>query len=105
MKVSLTIEQSAELIRLGVSVDKASGDYHLNPVFTIGDMLSILPKSIRLGDFGIVYELDISWYEMYGYWRVTYGGLADCRATEVIYAMYGSLIQLIKCKQLKPEEL
>ena len=61
MKTTLTIEQSAELIKRGVSEEKAS-EYKLNPafdglalewkkpspVFTLADLLSLLPKKITL---------------------------------------------------------
>lgn len=54
MKTTLTIEQSAELIKRGVSADKASRrtpDYHDTPIFTLTDLLSLLPKSIEYGGY------------------------------------------------------
>lgn len=48
MKTALTIEQSAELIKRGISIDKASecedGDFRDIPVFALTDLLSLLPK-------------------------------------------------------------
>ncbi len=52
MKTTLTIEQSAELIKRGVSKDKASRrtpDYHDTPIFALADLLSLLPKKITFG--------------------------------------------------------
>lgn len=49
MKNLLTPEQSAELINRGVSKDKASRrtpDYHDTPLFTLADLLSLLPKRL-----------------------------------------------------------
>lgn len=66
MKITLTIEQSAELIKRGVSANKASqgvsclslGDdirglitTRTRPVFTLADMLSFLPKSIEYNGY------------------------------------------------------
>lgn len=58
MKTTLTIEQSAELIKRGVSADKASrlkprytkSGYCDDPyrIFTLADLLSLLPKHIRI---------------------------------------------------------
>lgn len=50
MKTTLTIQESAELIKRGVSADKASecedGDFRDIPAFTLADLLSLLPKKI-----------------------------------------------------------
>lgn len=57
MKTNLTIEQSAELIKRGVNKDKASlmqdddrgmWPYPSVPIFTLTDLLSLLPKEITL---------------------------------------------------------
>lgn len=79
--------------------------YEFKDIFTIADLLSMLPKSLRLGSFGFVYELDISWNEMCGYWCTSYGGSVYCQASELIDTLYDLLIQLIKYKQLNPQEL
>lgn len=63
MKTTLTIQESAELIKRGVSANKASGTYigrwehssegsfpdpdSVEPLFTLADLLSLLPKSIE----------------------------------------------------------
>lgn len=55
MKTALTIEQSAELIRKGISIDYASGwkndpsfDSGGGYVFTLTDLLSLLPETIEV---------------------------------------------------------
>lgn len=64
MKQNLTIEQSAELIKRGVSANKASDTYvgrwehssegsfadpeSVEPLFTLTDLLSLLPKEIEV---------------------------------------------------------
>lgn len=65
MKTTLTIEQSSELIKRGVSADKASRrtpDYHDTPIFTISDLFAMLPKGIIYN--GLSCKLRItSWYD------------------------------------------
>ena len=65
MKQVLSIEQSAELIKHGVSADKASRrtpDYHDTPIFTLADLFSMLPKGIIYN--GLSCKLRItSWYD------------------------------------------
>lgn len=65
MKNCLSIEQSAELIKRGVSKDKASRrtpDYHDTPIFTLADILGLLPKGVIHN--GISCKLRItSWYD------------------------------------------
>lgn len=66
MKTTLTIEQSAELIKRGVSADKASmsnttmqaavdarGIVRMprQPIFTLADLLSLLPKIIEYNGY------------------------------------------------------
>lgn len=55
MKTTLTIEQSAELIKRGISERRAtssvwspSENAYIHPIFTVGDLLSLLPKHIRI---------------------------------------------------------
>lgn len=55
MKQNLTIEQSAELIKRGVSERRAtssvwspSENAYIHPTFTLTDLLSLLPKHIRI---------------------------------------------------------
>lgn len=53
MKTTLTIEQSAELIKRGVSEKRAtssvwspSENAYIHPTFTLADLLSLLPKKL-----------------------------------------------------------
>lgn len=55
MKNCLSIEQSAELIKRGVSERRAtssvwspSENAYIHPTFTLADLLSLLPKHIRI---------------------------------------------------------
>ena len=65
MKTYLTIEQSAELINIGVSVDKASSyeivNYAIKPVFTLIDMFSIIPREIITEYPRRLHNLEIIW--------------------------------------------
>lgn len=46
MKTTLTIEQSAELIKRGVKRDRMNINF--DPIFKIEDLLSLLPKEITV---------------------------------------------------------
>lgn len=100
MKQNLTIEQSAELIKRGVSADKASmvcmnfngtyayvcgeesqtvrdcvnGQFYVEEsrVFLLSDLLSLLPKTINSGR----YYLDLSYG--FGDWTASYILWDDC---------------------------
>lgn len=117
MKTTLTIEQSAELIRLGVSKKKASvktsvddpsapDGVRLAVRFTIADLLSLLPKAIEID--GSVQELSMSWYDCYSCWRTNYTLCVkgcDRMEPELIDSLYGLLVQLIQNKYVNPEKL
>lgn len=73
MKTTLTIEQSAELIRKGVPNNRASDWEELNdpvsqwtgrgvPIFTLADLLSLLPKGIIYDGLSCKLRI-ISWYD------------------------------------------
>ena len=85
MKQQLTKEQSRRLIELGVPTEKASssvveetqgnGCSWTYPVFTIGDLLEVLPKDIRVekswGE-SLIYDININvkhrkWWVSYRY--------------------------------------
>lgn len=77
MKTTLTIQESAELIKRGVGADKASYDScatsvgstvrtPIQPIFTLADLLSLLPKTINNGN----YYLDFSYG--FGDWTASY---------------------------------
>lgn len=69
MKTTLTIEQSAELIKRGVKSDKASrlkprytkSGYCDDPyrIFTLADLLLLLPREIKRDSLGRPYVLHI----------------------------------------------
>lgn len=69
MKTTLTIEQSTELIKRGVSERRAtssvwspSENAYIHPTFTLADLLSLLPKGIIHN--GLSCKLRItSWYD------------------------------------------
>lgn len=81
MKTTLTIEQSAELIKRGVSADKASYDScatsvgstvrtPIQPIFTLTDLLSLLPKHIPFAN--AEWYLNIQWDILDNKWHVQY---------------------------------
>ena len=64
MKDELTIEQSQQLIELGISEESASLGYvdeelKSHPIFTLVDLLDILPKAIKKE--GTTYKLNIDY--------------------------------------------
>lgn len=74
MKTTLTIEQSAELIKRGVKRDRMNINFE--PIFKIEDLLSLLPKEITVTmvfyDVDRLARLHISstnekWYVSYKY--------------------------------------
>lgn len=73
MKTMLSVEQSAELIKRGVSKYKASRrtpDYHDTPIFTLADLLSLLPKHIPFAN--AEWYLNIQWDISWGKWYAQY---------------------------------
>lgn len=119
MKTILTIEQSAELIKRGVSSDKASVKYpidapyrtsgiYIASVFTLADLLSLLPKTINPGR----YYLDLSYG--FGDWTASYILWDDCdegtyirdtqgekTADELVDALYKLLLWAIDNNHVK----
>lgn len=83
MKQMLSVEQSSELIKRGVSEERAS-EYKLNPafddlalewrkpfpVFTLADLLSLLPKHIPFAN--AEWYLNIQWDIVDNKWYVQY---------------------------------
>lgn len=113
MKTQLTAEESAKLIELGVSPERASertSDYtdinntgrplerrELLPIFTLGDLIGILPKEPKYDSIGRPFTLHIREYK--GDWRVWYardGGDAMIgsgkHSPELIDALYSLLV-------------
>lgn len=86
MKTTLTIDQSAELIKRGVSANKASGTYigrwehssegsfpdpdSVEPLFTLADLLPLLPKHIPFAN--AEWYLNIQWDILDNKWHVQY---------------------------------
>ena len=116
MKTNLTIKESAKLIELGVDAKLASecvsamkvcasgrGIIRLpesNPIFTLTDLLSILPKEIK----GYHLEMgatDDEWYAEYDSVRLR-GSYAF--ATELIDGLYQLLIWCLEEKIIKLKE-
>ena len=113
MKTTLTIEESAKLIELGVDPKLASSHtlgvqtptgitnvYRKveegKPIFTLSDILSILPKEIEVDKVEL--SLVIEW--QYNKWYACYMGrgrmAGDCSAPELIDALYQLLIWAIE---------
>lgn len=86
MKQALSVWQSAELIKRGVSANKASDTYvgrwehssegsfadpeSVEPLFTLADLLSLLPKHIPFAN--AEWYLNIQWDISWGKWCVQY---------------------------------
>lgn len=110
MKNLLTIEQSATLRAKGVSADKASekkpeytdlGTFIGNdPIFTLADLLSLLPKVLHKDGFAYHYVLTIYWDEDIKAWRAMYDAIGDniagdCAAPELIDALFALVCSLL----------
>lgn len=74
MKTTLTIEQSATLISKGVSPERANeyeeGNFEDIPIFTLTDLLSLLPKHIPFAN--AEWYLNIQWDILDNKWHVQY---------------------------------
>lgn len=81
MKTTLTIEQSAELVKRGVSADKASVKYpidapyrtsgiYIASVFALTDLFALLPKHIPFAN--AEWYLNIQWDILDNKWHVQY---------------------------------
>ena len=105
MKTNLTVEQSAELIRLGINPERASiqmpvdapyrtSGIRLAPVFNIGDLMAMLPPAI--GAYHASCVFCISWDCKAKVWRAYYLGHDDfdCTSTELIDALYELAVML-----------
>lgn len=110
MKTTLTIEQSAELIKRGVKSDKASrlkprytkSGYCDDPyrIFTLADLLSLLPKVLHKDGLAYHYVLTIYWDEDIKVWRTIYDAIGDniagdCAAPELIDALFALVCSLL----------
>lgn len=129
MRTTLTIEQSAKLIELGVPKERASSrvtrhatgvysrplqnamqnvgftKHEFDSVFTIADLLSMLPCTIEID--GEVYDLILS-YSRFQYWRAYYSlrmNVLYNAEKELIDALWGLLADLIEGNYVKPQDL
>ena len=113
MKTTLTVEQSAKLIELGVSFERASGRTfdlkdvnnlskpiercELLPVFKLADLIDILPKFIPDAGGDLSYALKIQPCNLPG-WQVCYyaysldKGKGYKSSPELIDALYSLLV-------------
>lgn len=114
MKDKLTKEQSAHLISLGVPKEKATGNYSEieifdYPVFTLTDILEILPKEIDY--YNRPCELSIWFNRTYQKWYVGYLDfsifLEETRfmKEELIDSLYSLCVFCLENKLLKFEKL
>lgn len=105
MKSLLTAEQSAKLIELGVSPERASeikvevkepsrGCPNIycsevkHPIFTLADILDILPKEVKIHRDGDALSC--------GQWRVGYSNCAEyCNHTKVAPELIDALYSLL----------
>lgn len=112
MKTTLTAQESATLISKGVSPERASeyeeGNFEDIPIFTLADLLSLLPKTINPGR----YYLDLSYG--FGDWTASYILWDDCdegtyvrdtqgekTADELVDALYKLLLWAIDNNHVK----
>lgn len=122
MKTTLTIEESARLIELGVDAKLASVSkylYNKNTsqhskvfIFTLSDILSILPKEITtsetiMGD-DFTSDIEINWCSNVRLWKCGYTCLprpvdVGC-APELIDSLNQLLIYVIEQGYLKTEK-
>lgn len=143
MKTTLTIEQSAELIKRGVSADKASeifidaGEHGMfstpkatsmmlecareakviSPIFTLTDLLSLLPEKIKVDSPNADGSFDtedcylcMQWctdrdcadnYQWCIYYTSGFQAVGDSYAKELIDALYKCLIWAIEHGHVK----
>ena len=102
MKTTLTVEESQRLIELGVDpklasytdvvADESGNHYVEKLVFSLTDLLSILPKEVKIhrdGDtLSMIYHC--------GQWRVGYTNCAEyCNHTKVAPELIDALYQLL----------
>lgn len=115
MKQLLTIEQSAELIKRGISEERAS-EYKLNPafddlalewrkplpIFTFTDLLSLLPKEIENGLYSLYLMADnVEWDSMYSSTHAGYDPYFVANGKELIDVLYKTLLWAIDNNHVK----
>lgn len=98
MKTTLTIQESAELIKRGVKRDRMNVNFE--PVFKIEDLLKMLPKVLHKNGLAYHYVLTIYWDEDIKVWRAIYDAIGDniagdCAAPELIDALFVLVCSLL----------
>lgn len=110
MKSNLTPSQSQRLIELGVDPSKASEvkefddelslwTHRGNPIFTLADILSLLPKEIEAPDYwGEVDACSLGITTLNNDWEVSYFGASNVyrKAPELIDALFELLCWVLK---------
>lgn len=100
MKTTLTIEQSAELIKRGVTLNENDSE-----VFDIGELLSLLPKEIKRDSLDRPYVLHIIREEdrTIAAYRRDWDSItgADKRTSEFIDSLYELLLWAIDHNHVK----
>lgn len=114
MKTELTFKESAHLIELGIDFTMASisnssistsGAMVIHPIFTLTDILEILPKEIEVycEEELIPLHLDITTSGL-GNWEVSYSEINTLKtAPELIDALYRILIWCIENGHYSPK--
>lgn len=107
MKTQLTKEESAHLINLGVPKEKASdkisyGFLGYDPIFTLTDLFSILPKEIKIEnkEYSLIIEFN-SLYAFAFYYRGNTPSLGKKRKEELIDALYELCVWCLENNYLK----
>lgn len=115
MKTQLTAEQSAELFKRGVSPYKASEIEEYNdavskwthrgqPIFTLSDLLSLLPKEINGYTLKIEAKTDKWEVEYSAIFKYTgWEALRDAGSAELIDCLYSLLFWLLDNNYLNKE--
>ena len=99
MKTELTTEQSQHLIELGVPECFASHiDYRKNSIFTLENLLKILPKEIegygtRIIKYNPIWGMEMAFYDR--------ADMVPCKAEELIDALYELTVWCLKKQHLK----
>ncbi len=113
MKTTLTIEQSAELIKRGVSANRAheikvyddpvSEWTHKGcPLFTLTDLLSLLPKEIENGLYSLDLMADnVEWDSVYSSAHEGYDPYFVANEKELIDVLYKTLLWAIDNNHVK----
>jgi len=105
MRTTLTIEQSAELIKRGVSAERAT----IVPLCATlqmkrADLLSLLPKEVHKDDTPYTYNLQIAWDDKRCKWSTMYIVWHDAmrcnvpyksESTELCDSLYGLIMLLL----------